>query len=88
MLKFEDLKVSSYEISLSKLVGKSIKDIRGFISDEDDPFFQLTKIVFADGTTVHCEGEHDCPYIYGEEQPNLDDKTLLAVLKSDPDYEE
>ena len=55
---------STYEISLSKLMGKKIKDIHGYISNEfGDPSFKLTKVLLEDDTYFWVEGEHDFPYI-------------------------
>ena len=78
-IHYTDLIVSDYEISLSKLTGKVIADIRGYISSElGDPVFKLTKVEFTDGTFVGIEGEHDFPYLvrWDEDQPNCDEETL------------
>lgn len=72
---------SNYEISLSKLVGKKIEDVRGFIDMQfDTPVFNVSDIVFTDKTTVTLEGEHDCAYIPScDSQPNLDEDTLMSL---------
>ena len=55
---------SDLYISLNKLHGKAVKDIHGYITTEfGDPTFKMSKVVFEDGTSVFCEGEHDLPYL-------------------------
>ena len=56
---------SDYEISLTKLVGKHIKDIGGYISQcvDGDLVFKLTELTFEDDTKLWFEGEHDFPYL-------------------------
>jgi hypothetical protein len=64
-IKIEDVRVEGhgYYLSLSKIIGKSIKDIYGYISLEfGDPSFKLTRIVFDDDSALGVEGEHDHPY--------------------------
>lgn len=90
MITYKDLQVegSTYEISLLKLTGKKVKDIRGYLADPYDAgaSFQLTKIVFDDDTTVDVEGEHDFPYITStEEQPNFDEDTLSRLMDEQDD---
>lgn len=67
-------------ISLSKLTGKGIKDIQGYVSGftPGDALFMLTDIVFDDDTKVRVEGEHDFPYLveYKDGSHNLDSETL------------
>ncbi len=66
--RLDDLKVSadSRLISLAKLVGSPIVDIHGRISREfGEPVFQATEVVFADGTGLSFEGEHDIAYLVG-----------------------
>ena len=48
-------------MSVVKLVGKSIKDIEGYVSSPygDGPFLVLHRLVFEDGTYMFFEGEHD-----------------------------
>jgi hypothetical protein len=83
MLKYKDVKVSEYEISLAKMLGKKIKDVRGYISKEfGDLTFKLSNIELEDGTKLSCEGEHDFPYI-----PDIDDELLENIYKTDPDYD-
>lgn len=63
MLKLEDYKIGSH-IDLAKLVGKEIANISGYITTEfGDPTFQLSRIIFTDGTFLWVEGEHDLPYV-------------------------
>lgn len=92
MSTFNDLKIegSTFELSLSRLIGKPIKDVRGyFIMEYGDPVFEMTKIEFEDGSFLGCEGEHDTPYLvnYGTPQPNYDTDNLWRLVKQDPDYE-
>lgn len=68
-------------ISLSKLCGKTIADIRGRISMEfGDPTFKLQSVLFTDGTSLHCEGEHDFPYVTDATVPVLPDSEILNQL--------
>ena len=100
----KDVKVdsSSFEVSLLKIIDKKIIDIRGYISAEfDEPIFQLTSIVFEDGSELGCEGEHDCPYLVqshvkdddrleykGKYCKEFSQDVLDNIYKTDPDYEE
>lgn len=84
MKRLKDILVegSDYEISLSKLIEKPIKDIRGYLSSEfGDAVFKLTEVEFEDGTFLGVEGEHDLPYLVQSrsDQPNYDDETLNAL---------
>lgn len=85
MIQHKDLEVSAYEISLTKLIGKKIKEVRGYLSNPyiDEPLFQMTKIEFEDGTFLGAGGEHDFPYLvtHGGEQPNYDDETLARLYR-------
>lgn len=78
MITLNDIKVegSTYRLSLTKLMGKQIKDIHGYLSSElGDPVFKMINVVFEDGTKLGAEGEHDFPYLVGE-QPNHNEETL------------
>jgi hypothetical protein len=75
-----------WRISLSKLLGgKKIKDIRGILTSAfGDVTFQVTELVFEDGTDMEFEGEHDCPHLVdyaSSRQPNFDDKTLQGLYE-------
>ena len=64
----------SYTLSYSKLCGKKIKDILGYVSNEfDAPTFKISKIILEDDTEQWVEGEHDIPYLtdYDERTANL-----------------
>ena len=92
-MNYEEAKVSDYELGITKIVGKKIKEIRGYLTTEfGDVTFQMTKVEFEDGTFLGCDGEHDCPYLYDygndNKQPNFDDEALEKIYKSDPDYKE
>ncbi len=64
----------SDNLSFSKLAGKAIVDLHGYISREfGDPVFKISTVVFADGTSVWVDGEHDMPYI------GANDDTQLAL---------
>ena len=64
MNKHDYLKVSDYEIGLTLLLNKKVKEVRGYLSWKyDEPTFELTKIEFEDGTMLGVEGEHDFPYL-------------------------
>ena len=53
-----------WEKSLTRVVGKRIVDVVGYVSDEfGDPTFKITGILLEDGTILAVEGEHDFPYI-------------------------
>ena len=86
-ITFETIRAddSDYRISLSKLIGKEVQDVVGYLSQEfGDVSFKLTKIVLADGSEMGVGGEHDHPYLvsYGEDdQPNFDDETLEALYE-------
>lgn len=84
MKKLKDIQIGNdgYEISLTKLVDKSIKDIRGYISTEYDAIFKLTRVEFEDGTFMSFEGEHDFPYLTNlDKQPNFDSDTLESLAE-------
>ena len=83
----DELKVSAYELGLTRLVGKTVKEIRGYVSNPfvDEPLFKLTKIEFEDGSFLGVEGEHDVPYVveYGTPQPNMDEDSLQAIYDAE-----
>lgn len=84
-MKLADIRVegSTYRCSLSKLIGKRIKDVHGYLANEfGDPAFKLSVIVFEDDTELDVEGEHDFPYVVGE-QPNYDEETLRALYEEE-----
>ena len=91
-MDFNTLKTSDYEIGLTKLIGKPVKEIHGYLSREyDEPTFKLTKVEFEDGTILGAEGEHDFPYLvtYGNKTPaNYSDDYLQEVYDSDTDNED
>jgi len=74
---------SDYLFSLSKFVGKKIKDIQGFPSDPfgGTPLFNIARIVFDDGTEIFVEGEHDCAYIPADDKlPNMSEESLQEFI--------
>ena len=55
-------------LSWTKIKGKKIKDIKGYISNDfGDPVFKIDSIVYEDGSYNFCEGDCDFPYIHEEE---------------------
>lgn len=76
---------STYEISLVKLTGKKIKDVKGYLTSEfGGVTFKVTELVFEDGSTMGFEGEHDLPYLVDypkQAQPNFDEETLERLYK-------
>jgi hypothetical protein len=83
---------SIWALSLVKLTGKSIADITGRVVTEfSEPVFKLSEVVFSDGSKMSCEGEHDLPYLVtypGQEQPNINEKSLMAIYDRDNDDNE
>ncbi len=85
MKTHKDVKVSDYEISLSKILGKNIVDVWGYITKEfGEPTFQMTKVKLEDGGYLDCEGEHDMPYLTNGGKGNewLDDEVLENIYKT------
>ena len=68
-MKKEEISTSDFEIGLSKVIGKKIKEVHGYISGDEDEgqHFQMTKVEFEDGTWMWAEGEHDMPYLWTED---------------------
>ena len=63
-MNLKNLKTSDCEYGLTKILGKKILEVNGYISTEYcEPTFKMTNILFTDGTEVTCEGEHDYPYL-------------------------
>jgi hypothetical protein len=94
MKTYDDVKIpnSSYEIGLTRVLDKKIKEIRGYITDEfDNLTFKLTRIEFEDGTFLGCEGEHDFPYLVdwgrkdSPEHCEFSNEILESIYQSDPD---
>ncbi len=75
--------------SISLLVGKKVKDVRGYISNEYGEYgFKLCSLVFEDDTEMGIEGEHDYPYLVEYKrwkQPNFDDETLERLCEEGQD---
>lgn len=84
MVSYKDLKVSNFEIGLTLLTSKKIKEVKGYLSHEFDRVtFKVTAVVLEDDTEIDVEGEHDFPYlaIYwkGPFPPNMDDATMARL---------
>ena len=66
---------SDYLLSYSKMTGKKVRDIEGYVTDEfGDCTFKLCTIVFEDGSSQSVEGEHDLPYLI-----DYDDKIIKLM---------
>jgi len=76
----ESSKISSFELSLTQLSKKQVIDVAGYLTNEfGDVSFKLTRVILSDGTSAHCEGEHDLPYL--DEVPGVDDATLEKIYR-------
>lgn len=65
-MKIEEILTDGdWQIGLSKVLGKQIKEIHGYITgnENDGEYFKMTKIEFENGTFMFAEGEHDMPYL-------------------------
>lgn len=87
-ITYQDIKIEGeHTISLLKLIGKQVKDIRGYLTGEfGDVVFQVTEIVFDDDSEVGVDGEHEIAYIttYAKwNQPNMDEFTLERLYGED-----
>ena len=81
---------SKDEISLAKIMGQPIKDITGHISNEyGESLFEMSKIIFEDGSVLYAEGEHDCPYLapYGRQGDFVNKINTLYKEKNGEDDE-
>lgn len=81
--KIEDCKFDDdrFYLSLSKVYGKKVKDLVGFIStpfDEDTYIFKISKVVFEDGTDEWLDGEHECAFI---PMSDTNEKTFKSLFK-------
>lgn len=77
-------KDSDYLFSLNKFVGKKVVDIVGFPSDPfgETPLFDISRIIFDDGTEVSVEGEHDVAYLPSDDNlKNMDEETLEKFIE-------
>lgn len=62
-------KLQPSEKSLGEIVGTKVTHVAGNISFEfgkNTPVFQITRILFEDGTSMNVEAEHDIAYIPDE----------------------
>jgi hypothetical protein len=79
-----DVRAPGGALDLAKVMGKDVLRIEGRISSEfGEPVFVLTQIVFTDRATVHCEGEHDMPYVtppYSDGDPGREMEQTLNAL--------
>jgi hypothetical protein len=89
--RIEAAKVSDYELSLTTMLGKKVKDITGHVSQEfGDRTFKLCNLILDDGTTLRFEGEHDHPYLtegYGDNPGEISDELLAAYDEDEEDDE-
>jgi hypothetical protein len=73
-------------LSISSMMGKKVTDLVGYVSQHfgyDAPVFNVSGVVFEDGTTQHLQGEHDIVYFPADDVPGLTNKDLLLCM--DPD---
>lgn len=73
-------------LSLASIVGKKIIDLEGHVSHKfgvDTPVFDISAVVFEDGTTMRLQGEHDIAYLPADDEPGVTKRELL--LLTDPD---
>ena len=71
-----------YFISLTKLTGKKIVDVVGNVTVSESgavPVFQMFRIVFDDGTSAYCEGEHDFSYLTKGNGEFVDQEQMQAL---------
>lgn len=55
-------------ISIAKFSGKPVVDVKGYFSNKlGVPTFKVIKLIFADGSFIYFEGEHDHPYLVNDE---------------------
>ncbi len=77
---------SDYLLSYSKISGKKVKDIIGYVSTEyAEPTFKICQIIFDDGTEQYVEGEHDFPYLVDDNERTLD---LLDKINKEQEAED
>jgi hypothetical protein len=77
--QFED---SDYELSLTKLTGKKIVDVVGYVCKEfGGTLFQVTSIVLEGGERIFVEGEHDI--VYATESVSLDEELIEKIYKEE-----
>jgi len=70
-------------VSLSKLCGKQIVDVIGYIADPWDlkePIFLMRQIILEDGTRLQCEGEHDAAYIHATGTRILPEELMAEIM--------
>lgn len=80
-------KLMDYEHGLSAVAGRRVAEVAGYVSNEfGDPVFQLTRVIFEDGTSADVEGEHDCPYLCGVDG-DLDDRVQAIWDAENPEDE-
>ena len=64
-----------FYISLSKLTGKKVVDLHGYLDSQfGTPVFHVCRVAFEDGTTEFLEGEHDVAYL--ADVPGFTDEEL------------
>lgn len=81
-----DEKESDCALSLSKFVGKEISDIVGYVTDPfgGTPLFNISCIVFEDGTKVHIKGAPHVAYIPANDKlKNMDKDTLQSFIEEE-----
>jgi len=80
-------------LSLSKFFGKEVKDVHGYITaeEQENPFFQITKVIFSDGSEEDIEGDYDRAFVefeYGSKEEELAQEILEENWREDGIWEE
>lgn len=79
-------KYGTQHLSISSMMGKKVVDLVGYISQEygfDAPVFNVSAVVFEDGTRQHLQGEHDIVYFPADDVPGLTNRDLLLCMNPD-----
>jgi len=87
MKKYEDVKIDGGDqISLVKLSGHKIRDIRGYIIEDEyeEKIFILSEIISENGTIVDVQSENECAYLDDYKEGVLTHALLESVYNSDP----
>jgi hypothetical protein len=81
MVALADVILEGDYLSLAKLAGRKIKDVKLYITVENGtPMLVISNIILEDGIELGVEGEHDCPYL---DNPYPKDADKLPNLSED-----
>lgn len=85
-LRVVPIEGKTYQLSLSELVVKRVRDVGIGISTEfGGPVIRVSEIYFEDGTSLQVDGEHDIAYCYmpygkaREQWPDLTERLLIRA---------